>query len=172
MYVPAGWVCITGCYDSSSWRYERTIDVGIRNLNELPDNPGLYTKIRGGVDYHTNDVAYFGAQLTLQYLPLVAQDYLILSERRLSVNDMSLPKGGLFDIHGNWQTPHRSHREGKDADINQGGIACEDDEDLMTAVDQLLPRITTSNGNTRSALLCEACSNNTLCRKHIDFESP
>ncbi len=35
----------------------------------------------------------------------------------LWVNDMSLPDGGLFDIDGDWEKPHSSHREGKDVDI-------------------------------------------------------
>jgi len=86
---------------------------------------------------------------------------------------MSLIKGGLFDIKGLWTKPHSTHREGKDADINQGGIACFQDRDLRTAVDQLLSRVQTSSGNLRSALLCEPCTaTGTDCRKHIDLESP
>jgi murein endopeptidase len=36
---------------------------------------------------------------------------------RMRINDASLPYGGLFDINGNWRTPHASHRNGKDVDI-------------------------------------------------------
>ena len=35
----------------------------------------------------------------------------------LWVNDISLQWGGIFDISGAWRIPHRTHREGKDADI-------------------------------------------------------
>jgi hypothetical protein len=35
----------------------------------------------------------------------------------LGFNDMSLPLGGLFDINGNWTTPHRTHREGHNVDL-------------------------------------------------------
>jgi len=41
---------------------------------------------------------------------------------RLRINDMSLENGGLFDIGNNWQTPHRSHRLGRSADIGFTGI--------------------------------------------------
>ena len=36
----------------------------------------------------------------------------------LYVNDMSLPKGGLFDISGHWVPAHQSHRRGIDVDMH------------------------------------------------------
>jgi hypothetical protein len=30
---------------------------------------------------------------------------------------LSLPLGGLFDINGDWNSPHCAHREGRNADI-------------------------------------------------------
>ena len=33
------------------------------------------------------------------------------------VNDVSLPWGGLLDIHSNWSEPHCGHREGKHIDV-------------------------------------------------------
>jgi hypothetical protein len=107
-------------------------------------------------------------------LPLIAENYFVLSRRLLSINDMSLIKGGLFDIMINtppWKPPHSSHREGKDADINQDGVGCDQDRDLRTAADQLLNKVKMPSGNLRSALFCEPCqSTRTDCRKHIDFE--
>jgi murein endopeptidase len=38
-------------------------------------------------------------------------------EQLLFINDMSLPYGGLFDVNGDWKTPHKTHRIGKSADI-------------------------------------------------------
>lgn len=35
----------------------------------------------------------------------------------MRLNDMSLEFGGLFDISGQWRTPHNSHRTGRDVDI-------------------------------------------------------
>jgi hypothetical protein len=34
------------------------------------------------------------------------------------VNDMSLISGGLLDIHGNFRTPHITHRDGRHVDMN------------------------------------------------------
>lgn len=170
--LPPRWYCIGGCYTYNSWRYEKTYDIGIRDLATLPANPSIYQKIRTLPDNdHPNAVAFNGTQFALQLLPIVAQDYYVLSGRILSINDMSLPKGGVFDDNENWGPPHQTHREGKDADINQGGVACYLDQDLRTVVDQLLSRITTPSGNIRSPLLCESCAGGTLCRKHIDLES-
>jgi hypothetical protein len=39
----------------------------------------------------------------------------------ISLNDMSLPWGGLFDIDVDWQTPHNLHRIGHSVDINNTG---------------------------------------------------
>lgn len=174
--LPYRWYCVDSCYTSNSWRYEWTYDIGIRELANLPNIPSEYAKVRTRPDFnHPDSVAFTGTQFALQMLPLIAQNYFVLSGRLLSVNDMSLIKGGLFDIDINaqWTTPHSSHREGKDADINQDGIGCDQDRDLRTAVDQLLRKVKTPSGNLRSALLCEPCpGTGTNCRKHIDLEFP
>jgi hypothetical protein len=174
--LPPNWICVSGCFTANSRRYEYTYDVGIRDLAELPnldEEDAVYAKVRFFPDpNHPDPVAFTGSALTLQMLPLVAENYWILSGRRLSVNDMSLIKGGLFDINATWVPPHSSHREGKDADINQGGVGCDQDLELRIAVDQLLSQVETSSSALRSALLCEPCRNGTNCRKHIDFESP
>jgi hypothetical protein len=172
MVLPRNWYCVSGCYTFNSWRYEDTYDIGIRNLAELPTLPpgGDYVKVRSPDTNHPDSVAFTGSAFTLQMLPLVAQNFQIISGRTLSVNDMSLVKGGLFDIGAQWTPPHKSHREGKDADINQGGVSCDQDRDLRAAADQLLSRVPSPGGAMRSALLCEPCSGGRLCRKHIDFE--
>jgi hypothetical protein len=172
--LPRNWYCLGGCFTANSWRYEDTYDVGIRDLAELPnpDAEAAYTKLRKSDDNHLDAVAFTGSSLALQILPLIGENYWILSGRQLSVNDMSLIKGGLFDIKATWALPHSGHREGKDADINQDGVGCDQDRDLRIAVDQLLSWVETSSGALRSALYCEPCDGGTNCRKHIDFESP
>jgi len=93
--LPYPWYCTGGCYTDNSWRYEYTYDIGIQDLLTLPDLPSKYSKVRTTPDTdHPNSVAFTGTQFTLQLLPIVAEDYYVLSGRRLSVNDMSLPKGG------------------------------------------------------------------------------
>ena len=50
----------------------------------------------------------------------IAQDYFAVTGRGLSVNDLSLPRGGKFDLAAGYAESgeHASHRLGKDADFN------------------------------------------------------
>ncbi|HUI30829.1 MAG TPA: hypothetical protein VLX91_11470 [Candidatus Acidoferrales bacterium] len=51
----------------------------------------------------------------------------------LSINDMSLPWGGLFDaLYSNWQPPHSAHRIGLSIDINPN-----DANDIPLTLDQI-----------------------------------
>jgi hypothetical protein len=88
------------------------------------------------------------------------------------VNDISLPKGGVFDLQNDWNQfarSHSEHRDGRDIDINPAGINCLDDLALQAAVNKFLVplehRITNvQQPDPASALLCE-----TGGRKHIDI---
>lgn len=40
--------------------------------------------------------------------------------QKLIINDISLPRGGVFDVGNNWAGPHHEHREGDIADIYPG----------------------------------------------------
>lgn len=149
----------------------------VKNLRQLPE-PVLgddYIRVRGGPSgagtdpFHTDSVSYAGTPKSVHVIPLIASTYFIYSERKLSVNDMSLPKGGVFEARDNWsetsfdwKAPHRTHRDGFDVDINKGGLKCLDDPELRQAVDQLLDPPQQSGRTT--ALLCESGG-----RKHIDI---
>ncbi len=39
------------------------------------------------------------------------------SQGRIAVNDMALPRGGLFDISGGWEPSHWEHNRGKAVDV-------------------------------------------------------
>jgi len=171
MVAPSGWTFGRDCDDRVTPTRFRTAryDIGVGALMPLPKDDAIYGKVRSEDNDHLETDAYHGTRFTLQMIPLIAENYLVLSGRMLSVNDMSLPKGGLFDIRGNWSSPHQTHREGRDADINRGGIPCSTDHELRLAVDQLLARVPTPSGGMRSALLCETNNNDS---KHIDFEAP
>lgn len=168
---PPGWACVSQCFTRISWSFIETDDIGFPSLIELPeDDPFIpaYEKVRTKEVEHPDSVAFYGAPLTLEVLPAIALVYLLLSDRKLSVNDISLPKGGLFDIAHDWKPKpgHDTHREGKDVDINQENIKCENDHDLKLAVNQLLLKVKLPSGRKRSSLYCESGG-----RKHIDFES-
>jgi hypothetical protein len=72
----------------------------------------------------THPVNHFGAAGTLQDLAAIASQYsqMFPSAQPLNINDISLERGGLFDIKGNWSPPHKTHREGLDADLRSWTI--------------------------------------------------
>lgn len=161
------WFCISpDCFDLNTRRFEGTIDVHISDLKQLP-NPGpddLYEKLRGGPSgpgtdgSHKDSVAFAGSAFTLRTLPLIAEFYFSSSGRTLSVNDVSLPKGGVFDLNSNWKSEHQTHRNGDDVDINTGGVDCLNDFSLRLAADQFLFPLERTDGinkNRLTALLCE-----------------
>ena len=120
--VPPGWYTIwpESCHgDRTSWCFDTTIDVGVKDLIPLPDFPQLYTKARSPDAKHTDAAAFYGTRSAISNLTSIAIYYNWLFGRTLSVNDMSLIKGGLFDTKGNYLTPHSWHRTGESADINK-----------------------------------------------------
>jgi hypothetical protein len=124
MTVPPGWYTIwpESCDATrSSWCFDTTVDVGVRNLPPLPDSPSLYTKSRNPDPdtNHTNAVAFHGTSSALNNLTSIAIWYNWLFGRTLSINDMSLIKGGLFDVNHDYLKPHSWHRTGDSADINK-----------------------------------------------------
>lgn len=176
---PLGWSCANNCYSFKSRRYVTTYDVGYNNQVKLEAETDAsdYIRVRGVPDlYHTLEEAYYGLPTTVETLKLISENYFILSERKLSINDMSLRKGGQFDVYGNWKSPHKSHREGKDVDLNRDGIDCKDDTDLFIAVDMLLPPVNSEEFNPYgaaskpTAINCEKLGKVDGARKHIDFE--
>lgn len=158
------WYCvnISGhmCYDRHSWRYEIKTSVEVDNLGSLAVGTD-YTKVRNPDTLHTSANAYYGIPDTHSTLTSIAARYQGSTGNVLSVNDMSLPRGGRFDVLGDWGGAHKLHRVGKSADINQVGVSCGQDEDLLEAVEGNL-----KTGLTRLAkLICESGG-----RKHIEFD--
>jgi hypothetical protein len=168
--------CVAECYAArEQWR--RTIyHVGVQGLMQVPD-PGAsdhYIKVRSKDTNHPNAVAFNIKPEHLSQLYDIADMYYQRYQARknvqrtISFNDMTLPLGGLFDVKHNWAPPHRSHRDGTDADVNQAGIPCLQDSILISVLRRELPKLRDKfgkGGNTDSALWCEPGGN-----KHIDFE--
>lgn len=96
---------------------------------------------------------------TIATLLNIAREYRALSGSKLSVNDRSLPAGGLFDIFNTWMPAHLDHRTGTDADINQLGIDCLADESFRKAI------ATVAASGPFPKRLCESGG-----RKHINFD--
>lgn len=135
------------------------IGLPLRALDPLDDT--FYKVIRGDADRHPSGTS--GTPDTINKLRSLAGLYSAWTFRgdRLSVNDISLPQGGLFDWKTDWVVPHRTHRRGTDVDINVrpvdvngipvGAVPCPDDFALQLALEEVA---TTSSGSP-PRLLCE-----------------
>jgi len=150
--------CVSGC------QQHPIILAWIERLSKLPEGLNLpYMVIRGGADTHPEGT--YGTQKTLTRLQAIAGKYFKKTGRKLSVNDLSLPWGGLFDIQNDWGPPHQTHRFGTDADINRidgDGVftSCPDDEML----EQSIQEANRSLSGGKAALKCEQGG-----YKHVDF---
>lgn len=178
MYPPPGWYCVAGCLDNtrSGWRWITSLNIGVPELNQLPASDA-YVKARGNDTVHRNDDAFAGTAGAIEGLTKIAAKYKKLNGSNLSINDMSLPKGGLFDwkakIGSNiWQSPHSYHRTGDSADINKTQGDCIKNKNLLDTVDKVFPLPENSVFNQRtpykSRLLCEIKNDNAI---HIDFDA-
>ncbi len=173
--APQGWGCDWGCWTPESRRYLDTIRVGIKELTRLEDTGNYHIVVRGGSDTHPEGA--YGKSDTINKLKKIAMKYFEKTNgRKLSINDISLPMGGLFDYKNNWATPHREHRIGTDVDINRtdgGGIFtnCWEDQKLKKAIAKV------TKGQSRPRLKCEDArgkpvppNDTTGIYKHIDFD--
>lgn len=136
------------------------VDVRVPNLEPLVAGDNHHV-IRGGTAEHPQGA--YGTNDSVATLLEIASEYSKKSNSALSVNDLSLPAGGLFDIGSDWRLPHGTHRQGEDVDINRANAVgvirnCADDEELLYAVGVV------AAGHTFPRLICEAGG-----RKHIDL---
>jgi len=178
------WRCEDGyggwrCLDDKTWRILVTTDVRVPRLESLPDGAAApYIKERGGAANHKNADAYYGLPVANSALTQMAKLFKKSSGEPLSINDMSLPKGGKFDVDGSWSGAHGEHRIGLSADINRRikadgkKMPCLDNRELQEAVDSVIPATgpralvnPNAKGRTLSRLYCEPTT-----YQHIDFD--
>lgn len=116
---------------------EAKVRVEVPGLVELAEDPTKYVRV-GTPNNHagTNDPctpqanaptsrhfdSLYGLPKLKEAVEQIAATMLRETGIFLRVNDMSLPKGGLFDFNNNWRTPHITHRVGRHADIGFEGI--------------------------------------------------
>ncbi|MEK7066282.1 MAG: hypothetical protein AAB965_01765, partial [Patescibacteria group bacterium] len=93
------------------------VNVKVQGLIPLPSSPNYIVS--------SNDANHpsftYGTPVLNGVINSVADEYknvITSGTLKISINDMSLINGGLFDIGGTWSTPHASHRVGEDVDIN------------------------------------------------------
>lgn len=82
-----------------------------------PERPGNPIPAR----CESPDQIHYIAETAKDSLVAAAKDYLNsdinTEDEKVRINDISLPLGGYFDINGNWEGDHVSHRIGEDIDV-------------------------------------------------------
>ena len=76
------------------------------------------TAAHHGPPKNTPDNNHFATTTTNTKMTKLLALYKSKHASGIYVNDMSLPKGGRFDISGQWSSPHLSHRRGIDVDMH------------------------------------------------------
>ena len=67
----------------------------------------------------------------------LAQKFFQATQKKLYVNDMSLPWGGVLDFTDNWTKPHAAHRFGTDVDINRTLMSSAERTTFLTLAKQI-----------------------------------
>jgi len=136
---------VSGCTGT----YSDIVDIMVDGLMLLP--PANQDSMHGGVvyydlvnnppysDYHP--INHFGQPQTVDLLKQIAWNYYFEFSNaplfpKLSINDMSLRWGGLFDINANWKPDHKTHRYGRQADLRRRIVDSQNNEILMPANQQ------------------------------------
>lgn len=68
----------------------------------------------------------------------LASQFYHVRNKKIRVNDMSLPQGGLLDFKNTWAPPHDTHRDGKHVDIQlRGAMDAEDQKAFRTIAESV-----------------------------------
>ena len=99
---------------------EKEIRVEVSNLVLLPESGIGAWRRTGETESHPEN--HYGTSQTITRIAAVATDYFESHNgESLGINDISLAKGGLFDLDGNWSSAagHLEHRAGNQVDIDR-----------------------------------------------------
>jgi hypothetical protein len=94
---------------------KKTVTVRVDGLRGLGASSGY--RLTGQTTAHL--LNHYGLSGTNSATAILANSYRTRKNATIGINDMSLDQGGLFDINGNWGTPHRSHRKGTSVDMDR-----------------------------------------------------
>jgi len=145
METAPGWVCISLCYTRTIRRFEYKLRIGYEGLEPLPEPGDHYDVTRGDSQPDEHPEGTHGKERTINDIKYLSRQYFLNREGvGLSVNDISLPYGGIFGfVRGQrWNPPHQLHQWGTDIDLNRvdsGGRekACSENEELQKSVREL-----------------------------------
>jgi len=167
-----------------------SVIVSLKYLVPLERIGEHYEVVLGAEGEQTHPNSIYATQGTIKTLKEIAEIFHSLTTYKLSVNDLSLPWGGMFDLNEKWcarkketgktSIPHWTHRDGRDADINRTPIGapapinCDPDDALHDAVSEV------RGGDVFPDIQCEASKVlkkdadgnpiwEPISRYHIDF---
>lgn len=129
MYAPPGWYCAYWCYTPDDMRDVELYEIGYfdrtyttTDLVHFPESTDYSIVRDDGVGHQDPATGYSaGTYLTADAFAriyTIAWKYYKATHDKLSLNDMSLPVGGLYDFRDDWMPPHKGHRDGIAVDIN------------------------------------------------------
>lgn len=171
---PPRYLCLDNSQRTCSFTDHFDVFLPLQRLD--PEESPVY-KVFRPKDVVKHPQGTSGTPDALNKLKILSALYFIKSNqgRRLSINDISLPKGGLFDYLNDWTPPHAEHRLGTQVDLNRAGfdqqgnplpeLNCPDDLALHEALDWLIV------GGFSAELWCETKGKKdpTGPNKHINF---
>lgn len=121
-------------------------DVGEEGFEELPSWPEVY--VRCGLTAGclcdntspTHPQAFWGTPEMVAAVEDLAVSFQKLNPGlRLRITDMSLPRGGLFDLNLNWRAPrHCRHRTGTSVDVSKYALTVEDPRTVGVNINGLI----------------------------------
>lgn len=111
---------ITATLQDTGEKVSKSIFIMVPALGPLA--AGQFYALTGSTGSHPDN--HYGTNTTVSNIQVIARDYFENSEEgvKIGINDMSLIWGGLFDIDGNWVSPHSLHRIGKSVDVDHEGV--------------------------------------------------
>ncbi len=112
---------ITATLAETGEKASKSIFAMVPAIEPLASNGNIYELVSS--DHHGFENHYGVPDLVSKVISLAMTYQSHFQQRegiayRLRIGNMSLPWGGLFDIFGNWTTPHKSHRIGNNVDIS------------------------------------------------------
>jgi hypothetical protein len=119
----AGTETIAATVNETGETYETSVDVKVTVLGALQSS--TYYRLTGQTSYHSDN--HYVEAGTYDGITGVAKEFFDFFSATLGINDASLKWGGLFDINGDWSTPHSWHRKGTSVDIDGCALSTVDD---------------------------------------------
>lgn len=95
-----------------------TFDGNLTHSDPSPKHPEAFWGTKGTLSAFTKLAEDFNKYQTLHNVALKGCGKTGWPVQKLSMNDIALPTGGVFDWHQTWRPSHQTHNKGEGGDIN------------------------------------------------------